>query len=185
MTRDELVQLLVAHHIPFETWGTGGAKTLKHLLHELESGEAVLKVQRGILTRIAEGATLKVFYRSGSDLYCLREDRQVFVDGRVKQRTLMGDMSIGEKMRPGETAEAAAIRALEEELGITERLPLIARPDLVKGPSPSISFPGIMTIYLMHAFEVYLPDRWYKPEGYVEHQEDKTNYFLWEKVAQK
>ncbi len=85
-------------------------------------------------------------------------------------------------MMPGEDPLQAAYRALSEELGITEKLPLTPKPLLQKGPQLSTSFPGIYSLYKMYVFDVFLPTHLYKREGYVEHQADKSNYFVWEKI---
>lgn len=177
MNEQELLALLRSHHIPLHIWGTGEAKTFDHLLSEIQDGEAEVVEEDGKLLRSAEGAVLIVFYKDGARTLRLKEDRQVFKDGREKYRDL--ETSIGEKMRPSEAAVEAAYRALREELDVTERLELIPKPAIIKGPLPSQSFPGLMTRYAMHVFEVFLPKHHFKPEGYVEVQKDKTNYYIW------
>lgn len=179
MEREELILLLKSNNIPFHTWGTGVSKTLEHLLKEISEGEAELVQKDGSLLRVAIGSTIRVYYRNSAVLLYLKEEKQVFSDGREKRRELAGDMSIGEKLKPGEIPAVGAWRSLAEELGITEKLPLIPRPDIIKGPVPSVSFPGLYTLYTIFAFEVFLPERWYKPGGYIEAQPDKINYFGW------
>jgi hypothetical protein len=180
MQEQELRTLLEKYEIPFETWGTGQAKTFNHLLAEINDGEAVLTEHENRLLRSANGSIVMVYYRNGQSLWQLKEDRQVFSDGRERRRTLA--TSIGEKMQPGESSIDAAHRALREEIGIDEKLPLIQKPMIIKGPIPSESYPGLFTRYVMHAFDVFLPDHHFKPEGYIEKQQDKTNYYIWVEV---
>ena len=176
MQREELIALLRRHRVPLETWGTGDAKTLDHLLKELAAGECALSVQDGRIIRYAEGAVIDVYCNGPDGSLKLVEDRQVFRDGRTKRRNL--DTSIGEKMTPAEDPESAARRALAEELGITAPLVVTALHTRRKGPVPSVAFPGLTTIYDMHAFAVTLPRELVRPE-YVEEQEDKSTYFVW------
>lgn len=185
MIREEVLSLLFAHHIPTETWGTGKAKTLEHLFNEVESGEASLLEVDGVLMRRAEGSIVSVFYRNDPDTFFLREDRQVFSDGRTRVRDL--DTSVGEKLSPNENPLSGAWRALVEELGFsyeeTVRLVFVSEKQRVKGPVPSDSYPGLQTLYIMYPFTVFLPKHLFKPEGYMEKQTDKATYFEWKKVT--
>ncbi len=177
MTKEELVGFLQADNVPLKRWGTGEAKSVDHLLEEINSGESTLEERDGVLFRTAMGTVITVYYQDDTRRLTLKEDRQVFKDGRERKRAVAG--SIGEKLKFGENALSAAYRALQEELSISEKLPLTSKPSEVKGPNPSQSFPGIMTTYMIHVYEVYLPQDLYKPEGYVETQRDKTNYYVW------
>jgi len=180
MTQEKLIEFLKAGNVSINEWGKGEAKTIEHLLEEINSGEAEISYKDGKILRIAYGAVLDVYYRDGNRILKLKELKQVFKDGRERSRSL--DVSIGEKMKPDEHSLDAVNRALREELQITEKLYLVAMPLVVKGPVPSVSFPGLLTKYIMHAWYVYLPKHLYKPEGYIEEQSDKTNYFVWEEV---
>jgi len=180
MQKDELLVFLQDHNVPLHEWGTGEAKTFDHLLLEISLGESELTEKDGKVLRSAEGSMLNVYYYDGQATWVLIEEKQVFTDGRSRTRNL--DPAIGEKMRPGETPEDGAYRALSEELGITEKLPLIPKPLRMKGPVPSQSYPGLWSVYSMHIFDVFLPEHLYKPEGYEENQSDKTSYFVWEKL---
>ena len=181
MDKQELLALLGTHSVPLREWGAGEAKTIEHLLDEVNSGEAAIVEEDGTLHRVVYGAVLNVFYADGATTWKLKEAKQVFRDGRERVRDL--DTSIGEKLKAGEDAEAGARRALAEELNIRDALPLVPKPDIVKGPVPSVSFPGLKTKYIMRVFEVFLPPALYEPKGYVEEQADKTNYYVWEKIA--
>jgi len=180
MEQDKVVALLRRHNVPVEVWGTAEAKTLGHLLAELEAGECRLVEQGDSLVRYAAGAVIDVYCDGPDGRLKLIEDRQVFRDGRSKRRDL--DTSIGEKMKPDEHPQVAAHRALTEELGITVPLSLVPLGTRRKGPVPSVAFPGLVTVYDMHRFEVTLPQELVRPDGYVEHQADKSTYFIWQKA---
>jgi hypothetical protein len=177
MTQEELRTLLLEYDVPLERWGTGRAKTLEHLLAELNAGEGALAPAGGGLQRTLSSSLLLVYYQHGPTTYLLREDRQEFADGRVRRRRF--DASLGEKMRRGEEPRAAAYRALAEELGITERIALKADAPYTVGPQRSASFPGLSNVLVMYPFETHLPPHLYRPGGYKERQADKTSYFIW------
>jgi len=172
-----LEHVLRAHHVPLDEWGKGDAKTLQHLQKEIESGESILEFTDAGVVKITLGSCINIFHRVGDIRLKLVEDRQVFKDGREKKRNL--STSIGEKRSPDENPLDCAYRALEEELGISERLPLTDCGPNNSGLVPSVSFPGISTRHFLDIYELELPDHLYKPEGYIEEQEDKTNYFVW------
>ncbi len=66
MTEEELILILSKYAVPYTSWGTGNAKTLAHLLKEINIGEAKLEeTQDG-------SKTLKLF-----------EEKQVYKNGRV------------------------------------------------------------------------------------------------------
>ena len=182
--RMAVLKLLRKHRIPLATWGTGKAKTFEHLLREITSGEAELIETKQGLTRRARGAIVAVYFNHNGSRFFLAEDRQEFKDGRVRTRDL--DTSVGEKLAPSEEPVMGARRALTEELGFptknVELLTLVPEETRIKGPVPSDSYPGLLTVYVMHPFTVTIPSFLYKPEGYVEHQEDKTSYFVWRAV---
>ena len=183
MFKHELRAFLEAHNIPLQQWGQGEAKTFDDLFSEVTSGEAILTEEDGKLLRSVEGGTLNVYHDDGMTMWFLQEEKQVFKDGRSRTRTL--NASIGEKMKCGEDPLESAYRALSEELGIAEKLQLIPKQRFIKGPIPSPSFPGLYSIYTMHMFDVFLPSHLYRPEGYVEHQVDKSSYFVWRKFSDK
>lgn len=169
--------LLLAHHIPLSEWGKGEASSFEKLVSEVESGECILVSGCDILLRVVSGVIVDVYAEFSSGKFLLREDRQVFRDGRVRRRNLDG--SIGKKMRPGEHPIMTVRRALVEELSIHEQLSLTRFPDREKGPISSVSYPGLVSVYHMRHFAVTLPWHLARREGYVEEQEEKTTYFIW------
>lgn len=180
MKKEDLLSLLKKYNVPFNGWGTGESKTVEHLLSELNSGESELIEQGGSLVRKSFGAAIDVYYKKREKIFKLKEAKQVFRDGREKIRDL--ETSIGEKIRSGENTLSAARRALSEELGIEEEIDFKQIAPIIKGPTPSQSFPGLQSEYFINVFEVFLPERLYKPKGYTEEQADKKSIFNWEEV---
>lgn len=162
-------------------WGTGEAKTLAHLQREIESGECVLCTdEAGKLLRRVVVAGADVYYQSlDGKKYRLKEDRQVFKDGRERRRDL--GQAVIEKMKPNEDPRVAVIRGIQEELGISNEITLTkTSTDVRQVISPS--YPGLESEYVRHIFQVTLIDQQFNPNGYVEKQPDKSTYFVWEKV---
>jgi len=183
MNKTEILELLRKHKIDLSKWGVSEAKTLKHLVKEIVSGESQIISQKdGTLLRCTTGASVLVYYADGNRILKLKEEKQVFKGGRERVRTLdtpLGYSSVGEKMKIGEQPIEAARRAISEELCIKDDVSLVHKINFVKGPTPSTSYPGLMTKHVLDIYELFLPTHLYKPEGYMEEQEDKTNYFIW------
>lgn len=172
----DLELLLARYGIPVERWGAGQARTVAKLHTELADGECELLVaQRGLL-RVVHGVTVTI---TDPDGRLLAEDRQEYPDGRVVRRAL--DFSIGEKRRPGEDPEAAARRALSEELAITEPVTLTPRGSERKDRL-SVAYPGVTSRYITDRFAACLPQHLVRDE-YVEAQSDKRSVFCWRTAA--
>ena len=173
MERTELESILRQANIPLERWGIDKAKTMDHLLEEVSAGETTLSLLREVSV-----VSIEVTCIVGEESFILREEKQVFSDGRERCRNL--GTTMGEKIQPGETPLDAAKRAIREELGIVD-------PDLVlvecgfrtRGPEESPSYPGLLSLYKFSHFSVTLPTEHYRLEGYIETQGDKTTYFVW------
>ncbi len=88
MIKDELIHLLNKYNIKFQTWGAGTAKSLDHLLKEIQLGEAVLQERDGKLFRLVKVIVFNVFFLKENKKYKLYEDKQVYKDGRVVNRDL-------------------------------------------------------------------------------------------------
>ena len=180
---DTLLQILVDAKIPVDQFGTGSAKTVQHLLSEVADGESVLSVDaKGKLYRELSVLWVDVLSTHASgDVYALKEDRQVFNDGREKRRQL--NSSIGEKLKLGEEPVRAVARALAEELGIQEEettsLHYLGEEQKVHTPD---TYPGLESSYYFYKYATVISEVAFKPEGYVEYQDDKTNYYVWELI---
>lgn len=156
-------------------WGKGSAKTLEHLAEEVLKGECRIN---GVF-RETQTIALDVFH--GKER--LRELRQEFRDGRVRVRSLPFG-SVGEKLKPKEFPIVGLWRALPEELHMEYdykiRLKYRATVPMLKYSS---SYPGLISKNLQTRFTVKLPPHLYKPEGYIEEQDDKITYFDWVPIA--
>lgn len=188
MNTDKIMDLLRKHEIPFEQeWGRGDAKTLNHFLKEIASGEAKLKVEKGRLVWFTVSAAVRVLGGHRDHLYELYEEKQVFADGRVRNRKQVLQASLMEKMKQNEDPYVAAVRAVREELGIAEDIRVILsrrRPFATDmGPKPSMSYPGLVGKYRMYSYLWLMPCSLFKVKGYVEVQPDKRTYFKWRKVT--
>lgn len=178
---DVLQKQLADAGVDTSLWGTGQAKTLEHLQKEIESGETILITgETGELLRRVVVGGADIYYQSpDGKRYRLKEDRQVFKDGRERQRDL--GQAVSEKMKPDEDPKDAMIRGIEEELGISGEIALTEiGTDVEQVTSPS--YPGLESEYIRHKFQAILADEQYNPEGYVEKQSDKSTFFVWEEV---
>lgn len=178
----ELVNKLNEYKVPYENWGTGAAKTLDHLVKEVLKGESILEEnEKGELVRKLAVLWVNVFHKTpNGETYRLKEEKQIFKDGRERRRELEG--SIAEKLQAGEQPDDSSItRALKEELDINSTVSSEAKgEDVTKSDSPS--FPGLGMEMKNHHFDVEIDDKEFKPGGYTENQPDKDTYFVWEKV---
>lgn len=174
--------MLREYRIPVQQWGEGQAKTVLHLAQEILKGETELVIENGKLLRRISIAHVDVRYRrpDGVELRIV-EDRQVFADGRVRER---GRKRVSEKMKSGEDLLETAKRGLLEELGVKAELEF---EDLGSKQEVQISssYPGLTTEYNVHKMRTFLPDEAFNPEGYKEVQKDKTTYFVWREVLEK
>lgn len=167
--------------IDITRWGIGQAKTLAHLKKEIENGETFLvSDEAGKLIRTVVVGGADIFYQSpDGKKFHLREDRQVFNDGRMRQRNL--SQSVSEKIKPGEDPDTAVIRGIQEELGIEGEIVSIrvgTDDQIIESPS----YPGLQSQYVIHRYQVTLTEKQFDPRGYVENQPDKNTYFVWEKL---
>lgn len=176
----DLVSILQYSNIDISKWGKGEAKTIEHLLQEILEGESKLFFnEEGKLIREIEASNGFVYYQvDESTRLKLIEDKQVFIDGRVRSRRDRG-FSIAEKIKPGEDPSVAFSRCINEELNIYGDFNLMVIPSETKFLE-SMSYPGLWTCYLNHQFEVFLNKEQFSPDGYIEKQDDLTTYFVWE-----
>jgi len=176
--KDALLERLESAGIDVSTWGEGTAKTVEHLLAEVKNRECVL-------TDESDGSILRKVVVAGADVYYTKpngrkyrlvESRQVFKDGREREREYA--TSVAEKIFIGEDPKVAVIRGIKEELGIEGSMnPVkISQEETTR---ISKSYPGLLTYYMSYIFKVVLDDSQFNPEGYVEKQSDKQTYFSW------
>jgi len=183
-TIDDLQRQLESAGIDTSKWGIGEAKTLAHLQEEIESGESVLiSGETGELLRQVAVAVADVYYKSpDGKRYRLKEDRQIFKDGRERRRGLV--QAVSEKIRPNESPKNAMIRGIREELGLGGEIKLI-EAGTEEETLISPSYPGLPSKYVRHKFKIMLNDEQFNLEGYIEEQPDKSTYFVWEEAEEE
>jgi hypothetical protein len=181
LTVERLADLLDNAGIDTSMWGTGSAKTVAHLLKEIRDGESQVTFdsEEGVSRRVRVAWIDVLFLDEHGNVFQLTEDRQEYHDGRMRKRQLPS--SLGEKFKPGENPDAAAVRALHEELGITtcESLHALGQEQELYTPD---SYPGLATHYETYSFVAVLNEPSFNPAGYIETQTDKTNYYTWQTV---
>jgi hypothetical protein len=183
ITRDDLIAILKGADVPIDTFGQGAAKTIEHLLKEIQEGESTLRVwPTGEILRELQVLWVDVVSEhANGDVYFLCEDRQEFKDGRednIKRRKL--EASLGEKLKPGEKPDEAVVRALEEEIGVNELTGVFQTGYSENALTPD-TYPGVPSSYKFHKYVVTIDESEFAPEGYIEDQPDKTNYYVWDK----
>ncbi|KAG0457224.1 hypothetical protein HPP92_022050 [Vanilla planifolia] len=147
-------------HGALSSWGVSpGTKTIQNLWIELSQGETSLLLPSppdevatefdAVPLRAVNVATVWIRNGRGSVLV---ESHQLLSDGSVRHR----GRPLSEKMRPGETVEEAARRAVEEELGTVAD----GRVRIVPGSynvrveeKSSASYPGLPARYVLHSVE--------------------------------
>jgi len=178
---EQLREQLEGAGIDTSIWGTGEAKTLANLQREIEHGETVLTTgETGELMRKVVMGGADIYYESPNGVvYRLKEEKQVFNDGRERRRDY--GHAVSEKMKPNEDAIEGMIRGIQEELGIGGAINLV-QTDEDEQTLMSPSYPGLKSQYLRYKFRALLNDEQYCEEGYIEEDYDKTTYFVWEEV---
>ncbi|CAG7580841.1 MAG: putative GDP-mannose mannosyl hydrolase [uncultured marine phage] len=177
---EELVEYLKKFNIPLHRYGTGGYKTVAHLLAEIKEGETVLTEKDGKLHRDVEFIGARVIYKKDGDTFRLYEEKQVFKDGRTRVRSKM-PYSMAEKFKSGEDPKEGIIRGFKEELDVVITKDQFAFYNKVNIDEDS-DYPGILSHHIGHEFIVMFNDDQYNPDGYIERQSDKDVYFGWRKV---
>ena len=183
ITRQDLIKKLSDAGIDPSIWGQGKAKTVEDLLQEVNDGEIeLISTPDGTLVRKVPVVTVDVMYTDALGRhYKLVESRQVFTDGRERHRDR--NTSVAEKLKVGENVAEAALRGVQEELGISGEIQLTEDGrEITELDSPS--FPDLRSQYEIFKFSAELTPGQYKPEGYIERQPDKSTYFEWEEVKE-
>lgn len=156
----QLGDWLSENKIDTSQWGIGTAKSIANLWHEVMSGDSELSHEP--LVRKVQVATLHVYQNvSQKDPYQqdgpsknrqLIEAVQTFDDGRKRAR----NRPPSEKIKRGETAQAAALRCLHEEVGCTQEnilsAPRLLQTETIHRDSPS--YPTLASEFTIHTLEV-------------------------------
>jgi len=147
---EDLRTWLTAHGIRCETWGRDGTKSVRSLWNEIAAGETRLSPD----PPMREVAVVSVLIEAGGRR--LTEVRQLMADGTVRERNAWPS----EKLLPGETPVAAALRCLVEELRVDARDVTVAAEPLSTTVEQldSPSYPGLPTRYTLHTVAATVPD---------------------------
>ncbi|CAD6338324.1 unnamed protein product [Miscanthus lutarioriparius] len=142
------------------SWGAvPGTKTLANLFLELAVGDCALHAPTDAapppaprVVRAVHVATVRIRNSRGARLV---ETRQLLSDGTVRRR---GPRPLSEKMRPGESPEAAAARAVREELGARAHVRILGGDGARVEERESASYPGLPARYVLHAVDAEVVD---------------------------
>ena len=180
-TVEKLEQFLQAKGVKTFLWGVGEAKTLEHFYKEIKRGDSILvQSEEGELIREVIICGADIFYNSSEGKkYRLKEEKQLFYDGRVRRRDY--GHAVSEKLLPDEDPENGVRRGIYEELGINGEISLDeTNHDEAFRYSPS--YPTLKSHYIRYNYEAELTEEQFKSEGYVEHGSTCITYFEWEEV---
>ncbi|KAI3508079.1 hypothetical protein L1887_23079 [Cichorium endivia] len=150
----------------FAAWGTRpGTKNVHNLWLELSEGETSLADSTPPV-RTVEVVVVRVRDHQNRILI---ESHQQLSNGDIRNRS----RPLSEKMKPGETVDAAIVRAVKEELGSIIRVSCsdLNNDDIVKiipnsysskiEERLSVSYPGLPACYVLHTVDAFvdgLPD---------------------------
>ena len=157
--------------LPIDQYGIGQAKPFEKLIKEIESGETQIIFENNNPIRIIQTARVYV-YCKGKQLV---EAKQI-INGNERFRNFK---SVSEKFKLDESAINAAVRGIKEELGIIIRDSDLVSLENVKDGKESPSYPGLLTRYDFYDFRWDMPEKYFKPEGYIAYEENATTYFEW------
>lgn len=173
-SESDLKKLLDEHQIDLSK----GTKTIANLFKEIKEEECTLELRGKELIRCVNVVSVRCFTELDGHRLQLIEKNQVYKKtGKVVERHLG---YIGEKIKPGEKPETAAIRGIAEELQITDGVKVKAQETKVT-EKKSQAYAGLNSVYSAHYFAFEINKDQYK-ETYQEVQPEKTSNFEWIKI---
>ncbi len=181
-TTDSLQEILEKNNIDTSFFGKNDAKRVEDLFNEIKNRESELVKEGDSIFRKINALSISVNYSKNQRKFVLVEDKQVFSDGRERQRSPMSSLS--EKLKNGENIDEEINRALFEELGIKNKYDGIFLGE-VKEEKESGSYPGLLTQYSFLKYQIFLEDEDFKEEGYIENEPSTglTTYFVWKEMG--
>lgn len=173
---------------PLAEWGEGPTKTYQELWQELADGESELicpetfeaRDEYGEIVRQTNVLGIDIFAEIDDELYRLREDKQVFKDGRGERRRNL-ITSIAEKIKQDEDHDEAVVRAVAEELGVTNILQA-EEGEATELWQTTATYPQLPSKLNIYKYSVTIAPEDFRPEGYMEDQPTKQNFFVWDKA---
>lgn len=154
----DALALWLSARLPFgiSQWGTTpGTKRVANLWVELTEGEIMLEDAQPP-KRTVHVASVKIKNGLGQMLI---EAHQEMADGSIRLR----NRPLSEKMRPGENVVAACFRGISEELGCQlgakNRVTILPESYRWKQEErESLSYPGLLTSYVIHSMDATIKD---------------------------
>lgn len=141
---EQLGEWLRGRGVNTAVWDQDGAKTVGDLWREIQAGDSVL--QEEPLRRRVE--LVEIVARQNGRF--LIEAEQELSDGARRRRHIPPS----EKMHPNENVLDAARRGLREELHLRpDQVELDAAGQRREREVPSLSYPGLLTHYVIHRVE--------------------------------
>lgn len=172
----ELKEWLIVNGIDISGWGKGGKKSIENLWDEFANGD--IQLLNNPPSRVVNVVEVSIL-RGDSVLI---EAVQEFGTGEQRFRNRLPS----EKIRIGESYFDAALRCLEEELGIDKQN--VTSMTIADKPQESItdspSYPGLATKYTFHSITVEvngLPqgDFWRENAAFEHGDPVKRHYWRW------
>ncbi|MBI2627790.1 hypothetical protein HYW72_02565 [Candidatus Nomurabacteria bacterium] len=176
--------LLQKFEVSVASWGTGKAQNVSDLMREIQEGECYLRIDNDGVTRVLEIVKMHITDPLFPERGNLLEWSQTFPDSRVRERKQMPS----EKLKGGETSEAALVRGLHEELELNPDGWVAEPSKTVKELRASPSYPNLPSVYIIHHFNVALntDSPALRDEFTIVSKDlnEGTLYFRWEHLGQ-
>jgi len=170
----DMVLWLESIGIDVSQWGTSTSKSLENLWDEYLRGEIYFVADPPL--RIVQVVQIIV----GRNDMILLEMEQEFSNSKRRSR----NQPPSEKIKPGEDLYDAALRCLNEELGLEpvqidiDKFSYTAKEEIIESPS----YPGLLTRYTIHTLEVQvtgLPEQEFWRENVAAGEGDPVKRHLW------
>jgi hypothetical protein len=182
---DHLRDTLGDYNVPIDTWGVNNTKTVFDLYEEIRHGEAGLFLGKSGVEKYLSSVKVDVYYTHPADGRLERLVEKVQhnkATGSWRHRALHNSLSEKRRGIFGEGPAAAAIRALAEEIQVSDPFALNLNAHKIHGPKMEMHYGGLLTTTETHYYVAQLAMAEYNPRGYVEDQPHQTTYFKWETV---
>lgn len=175
-----MLSVLSSHGIAAREWGRDGKRSAYDLYREITDGESVLYLDDEFrLRKYSRAVKMNVVDHTGT--YRLYEAERLDPATGMTKVPRPLKYSLGEKIKEwkGEQPETAALRALQEELGIEEPLELHSLGRTVWGEREDFDFPGLIMVSDTNYFEAQISESDYREEYREEGRVITT--FRWQK----
>ena len=137
----------------YSAWGIDNAKSVQSLWEEIQLGESTINQEGQRLVRVV---VAEIRRQIGGDKI-LMELEQTLADGRKRIRP---QRPMAEKIIGDESPHRALLRGLGEELSLDEGdySILTPEPQVSRANRMSGSYPGVMSLYERHIFQILAPN---------------------------